>query len=79
MANIDRRNKLDEEFFSYRVLKDNKVFIYWYDKHVMTLTGQKSQKFLADIEGADSKEEQLIMARITGNFKRGNEKNSKRR
>lgn len=27
------------------------------------------------IEEADYKEEQLIMARLTGNFKRGNEKN----
>lgn len=75
---MDKRNKLDEEPFSYRVSKDNKVFIYWYEKQVMILKGKDSEKFLARIENADSKEVQLIMAKITGNFKHGNEKNNKK-
>lgn len=76
---MDKRNKLDEEPFSYRISKDNKVFIYWHEKQVMILKGKDSEKFLARIENADSKEVQLIMAKITGNFKHGNEKNNKKK
>lgn len=79
MDEIDKYNKLDEEFFSYKVSKDNKVFVFWYDKQVMILKGKESEKFLAKIEKADSKESQLILAKVTGNFKRGNEKNNKRK
>lgn len=76
---MDKRNKLDEEPFSYRISKDNKVFIYWHEKQVMILKGKDGEKFLARIENADSKEVQLIMAKITGNFKHGNEKNNKKK
>lgn len=74
LGEIDKRNKLDEEYFSYKVSKDNKVFIYWYEKQVTILKGKESDKFLARICNADSKEAQLIMAKVTGNFKHGNEK-----
>jgi hypothetical protein len=74
LGNIDKRHKLEEEFFSYRVSKDNKVFIFWYGKQVMILKGKESEKFLAKVEKADTLESQLIMAKITGNFKHGNEK-----
>lgn len=79
MGEVDKRNKLDEEPFSYRISKDNKVFIYWHEKQVMILKGKDGEKFLARIENADSKEVQLIMAKITGNFKHGNEKNNKKK
>lgn len=77
MDNIDKRNKLKEEIFSYRVSKDNKVFIFWHEKQVMTLKGRESEKFLLKISKVDTMEAQLIMAKITGNFKRGNEKQAK--
>jgi len=79
LDNIDKRNRLKEEIFSYRVSKDNKVFIFWYEKQVMILKGKESEKFLAKIAKADKIESQLIMAKITGNFKRGNEKTKKPR
>jgi len=71
---VDKRNRLDEEPFSYNVSKDKKVFKYWHGKQVTILKGKESDKFLARIEKADSKEKQLIMAKVTGNFKHGNEK-----
>lgn len=74
MNEVDKRNRLDEEPFSYKVSKDKKVFIYWHGKQVTILKGKESDKFLERIEKADSKEKQLIMAKITGNFKHGNEK-----
>lgn len=76
---VDRRGILDEEVFSYRVSKDEKVFISWHGKQVTVLSGRKAAEFARAIDGADSKQAQLIMARATGNFKRGNEKQAKRR
>jgi hypothetical protein len=77
LGNIDKRNRLQEEPFSYRVSKDNKVFIFWYEKQVMILKGKESEKFLAKVEKSDTIQLQLIMAKITGNFKHGNEKMNK--
>jgi len=74
---IDKHNRFEEEVFSYKVSKDKKIFIFWHGKQVMILNAKQSQKFLAKIEKADFLETQLIMAKITGNFKHGNEKNYK--
>lgn len=74
---VDKRNILDGEPFSYKVFKDNKIFIYWNDKQVSILKGLESERFLSKIQNADKKEAQLVMAKITGNFKHGNEKNNK--
>lgn len=65
---------LDTSVFSYRSTKDGKVFISWNDRIVMTLKGSKAGKFLADVDGANEELTQLEMARVTGNFKRGNER-----
>ena len=74
MDNIDKRHRLDEEVFSYRTTKDNKVFISWYGKQVMILKGKQASDFLNKIAGLDHKQAQLVMAKLTGNFKRGNER-----
>ncbi|RJX41311.1 hypothetical protein D3P09_04830 [Paenibacillus pinisoli] len=79
MGSIDKRNRLSEEVFTYKVSKDNKVFIYWQGKQVTILSGKASERFLKAIEGKEHKEAQLIMAKATGNFKRGNEKGKKGR
>ncbi|MDR2183699.1 MAG: hypothetical protein LBE55_05950 [Clostridiales bacterium] len=71
---IDKRNILDEEIFTYRITKDKKVFISYEGKQVTALSGSKAGKFISDIAGANGKEAQLIMAKATGNFKRGNER-----
>ncbi len=70
----DRHNRLDDEIFSYRVTKDGLVTIYWQNKPVMILKAKQAQKFLAKIADLDGKDAQLAMAKITGNFKRGNER-----
>lgn len=74
MSEIDRRGVLNDDIFEYRALKDGKVFIYWRGKHVTTLAGSDAQKFRRKIDGLDGKAAQLVMAKATGNFKRGNEK-----
>jgi hypothetical protein len=74
MSEVDKRNRLDDDVFSYRETKDGVVQISWYDKRVMTLKGPQARKFLAKIADLDGKQVQLAMAKITGNFKRGNER-----
>lgn len=74
MENVDKRNRLDEEVFTYKINKDNKVFIFWNGKQIMILKGSESEKFIRKMETADHKEAQLIMAKVTGNFKHGNER-----
>lgn len=75
MDNIDKRNRLDENPFSYQITKDNAVFIEYHGKRVKILKGKEADKFLERIKVAENeKEEQLILAKITGNFKRGNER-----
>jgi len=63
-------NILVEKIFSYHVKKDNKVMIYWYDKLIKILSGEKAEKFLASIEGSDDLVVQQILAKVTGNLKR---------
>ncbi len=71
---VDGRNRLAEEVFSYRVSKDQKVFLFWNGKQVKILKGHEAQKFLKRIAGPDPHQDQLVMAKVTGNFKRGNER-----
>lgn len=77
LHSFDKRNRLAEEIFTYRVTKDKKVFISFKGRHVTTLAGKASEKFLNKIHSADFQEAQLIMAKATGNFKHGNEKDHK--
>jgi hypothetical protein len=74
MSEVDRRDRLDDGVFSYRATKDGVVQISWYGKHVMTLKGPQARKFLAKIADLSEKDAQLAMAKLTGNFKRGNER-----
>jgi hypothetical protein len=76
MKNTDRRNRLDDRMFHYRITKNDIVLIEYYVKQIMILKGNDAEKFLNKINHANNdKEQQLIMAKITGNFKRGNERN----
>jgi hypothetical protein len=74
MTNIDKRDRLGGELFSFRKAKEGRVMLYWHDKHVKTLAGSEAQKFLKKINGLEGKDAQLVMAKATGNFKHGNER-----
>ena len=77
MGEIDKRGKLDEEVFSYRISKEGKAFISWHGKQIMALKDKQAKNFMAKIANLEHKEAQLVMAKITGNFKHGNERDSK--
>jgi hypothetical protein len=78
MAEIDKRNLLEGEVFKYRVIKDEKVFIYWHDKQIKILKGKEARRFIDKIAVLNHKEAQLVMAKATGNFKHGNERTAYR-
>jgi len=77
LAEIDKRNKFAEEIFTYRVNKDNKVFISYEGKQISILKGKEATKFIKKVDGKDNRIAQLEMARVTGNFKRGSGRNNK--
>ena len=74
MSGIDKRGRLEEQPFTYRTTKDGKVFIYWHSRQIKILTGKLAEKFKASNSQADALQSQLLMARVTGHFKHGNEK-----
>ncbi|QUG84955.1 hypothetical protein [Bacillus nitratireducens] len=75
MKKTDKRNRLDDMMFHYRVTKNNIVLIEYCGKQIMILKGIDAEKFLNKINRTNNeKEKQLITAKITGNFKRGNER-----
>lgn len=73
MSEVDKRGKLEEKPFAFQSTKDGKVFIHWKGKLVTTLRGKAAGKFLKSIADADATQAQLLMARVTGHFKHGNE------
>jgi hypothetical protein len=70
---------LKEKPFSYRERKDGTVAVYWRRIPATTLGGKLAENFLAAAAEAGEDELQLLMAKATGNFKRGNERPGKER
>jgi hypothetical protein len=80
MGNVDKRKRLEEMAFTYRITKDNTVFIHYHGKQVMILKGKEAEKIIKRIDKASSEKDiQLILAKVTGNFKRGNEKEASKK
>ena len=66
----------DDLGFVYQKVKSGDVFIHHRGKLAATLRGKKAVSFIATMDSAGFAEQQLVMARITGNYKRGNERRS---
>lgn len=56
--------------FSYEANGDAVVILH-HGRKATTLRGNAAAKFLTDVDRGD---DQLLMARMTGNYKRGNER-----
>jgi hypothetical protein len=67
-------SRLDSEQFTYQVTKDGQVRVGFHGRHVVTVAGAAGARLAAQLEGADARRTQLLLARATGNFKRGNER-----
>lgn len=64
----------DAEPFEWRVTADAKVLVSRGGKQVVVVAGSRAAKLAAQLEVADEEQAQLLLARATGNYKRGNEK-----
>jgi hypothetical protein len=71
---VDRRGRLEDRPFAYRTRGDGSVVVTYGGRAVTTLRGTAATRFLARVGGADDDAAQHLMARVTGNFKRGNER-----
>ncbi|HRJ79874.1 MAG TPA: hypothetical protein PLF37_15350 [Planctomycetota bacterium] len=60
--------------FAYRQRKGGEVEVFHHGCLASTLRGVDALDFLAEIRSTDSAEAQQLMARLTGNYKRGNER-----
>ncbi|HWH92337.1 MAG TPA: hypothetical protein VNT03_00630 [Baekduia sp.] len=65
--------------FTYKLLDDGRVRISHRDRQVVTLAGARAATFRTRLAGAGADAQQLLMARMTGNFKRGNERLARER
>ena len=63
----------DPEGFSYSRRKNGDVVINHRGRVASVLRGRTATDFLEDAQSGD---EQALMARLTGNYKRGNERNA---
>jgi len=60
--------------FMYRSNKDGSVLVLHRGRTAATLRGQAAAEFLDEVSGCTLEECQHVMARLTGNYKRGNER-----
>ena len=60
--------------FTYRVQKSGEVKIFHHGRLASTLRGREALDFKQEAGDEASDEAQQLMARITGNYKRGNER-----
>ena len=67
----------DEEHdlgFRARIRKSGDLEVLHHGRVAATIRGETAQSFLVDIDDAADSEAQQVMARITGNYKRGSER-----
>lgn len=62
------------EGFDYDV-RGGEVVISHHGRRATVLRGKAAARFLADVE--DGADDQELMARVTGNYRRGNERTAK--
>ncbi|WBW95564.1 hypothetical protein [Oceanirhabdus sp. W0125-5] len=74
MNNIDKRDRLKENPFSYKITKANKTFIFFDNRRIKILSEKETEKFISKINNKDEFQIQMILAKLTGNFKHGNER-----
>lgn len=62
--------------FTFEARKSGEVVIRHHGRVATLLRGRKAETFLTDVGDASAADAQELMARVTGNYKRGNERHS---
>ena len=60
--------------FDWQVTKDGRVRVFRGGREVVVIGGARGDKLAAELTAADDEGAQQLLARATGNYKRGNEK-----
>jgi hypothetical protein len=60
--------------FTYRVRKNGDVEILHHGRLASTLRGNEAEDFRQEAQDEGTREAQQLMARVTGNYKHGNER-----
>jgi len=60
--------------FSFKKIKGDKAIIFHNGKQVMIVSKRRYEKLMTAVGLGDACEMQLIMAKLTGHFKHGNER-----
>lgn len=74
MGDADARGRLVDDPFSWRETKSGELMISRGGRVVQTLGGASAAKLLKALTAADESQQQLVLAKSTGNYKRGNER-----
>jgi hypothetical protein len=75
---VEKPDPLAGEPFGFASRADGSIVINYHGAPVTVLRGRAAERFNARMADADPGAAQQLMARATGNFKRGNERNAKR-
>ncbi len=67
------------ERFTYRETKDGRVHIAYAGGTVTVLAGKAASRFLDRVRDQSIETQQMVMAKATGHFKHGNEREAKYR
>ncbi|HET9417023.1 MAG TPA: hypothetical protein VFP30_05710 [Candidatus Limnocylindria bacterium] len=73
-AGVPDTDPLADEPFSYLTRADGTIVVRYRGAPVTLLRGRAADRFTTRVGGADPAAAQQLMARVTGNFKRGNER-----
>jgi len=65
---------LEDNPFDWRTTKDGQLHVSRGGRTVTTIRGAAAAKLLGRLERAGDEEAQHLLARATGNYKRGNER-----
>jgi uncharacterized protein (DUF2252 family) len=60
--------------FQYTIAKGDRVLIEWEGRTVTVVSGAAGTALAVKLQRADAERTQQLLARATGNFKRGNER-----
>ncbi|MEO8528655.1 MAG: hypothetical protein ABI435_06225 [Pseudolysinimonas sp.] len=64
---------LYDDPFLYLVTKDDRVLVSRGGHHVVTIAGERAERLIPML-GMDDVRDQELLARATGNYRRGNER-----
>jgi hypothetical protein len=72
----DARGRLEDERFGHRLTKDGHILVSFDGRQVTAVGGRRAERLAAELQaaGADVARMQMLLAKVTGNFKHGNER-----